>query len=123
MIVLDYQDRRPIYEQIADKLQVLINKGVLEENAQMPSVRKMAMDLSINPNTIQRAYALLESKGYIYTIKGRGNFVSPKANFIDEEKEQFFRDLKAHLQQGMDMDIPLAQILERVEKNYKEGTS
>jgi len=123
MIVLDYQDRRPIYEQIADKLQVLINKGVLEENAQMPSVRKMAMDLSINPNTIQRAYALLESKGYIYTIKGRGNFVSPKENFINEEKEQFFRDLKAHLQQGMDMDIPLAQILERVEKNYKEGTS
>ena len=123
MIVLDYQDRRPIYEQIADKLQVLINKGILEENAQMPSVRKMAMDLSINPNTIQRAYALLESKGYIYTIKGRGNFVSPKENFIDEEKEQFFRDLKVQLQQGVDMNIPLAQILEHVEKNYKEGTS
>ena len=123
MIVLDYQDRRPIYEQIADKLQVLINKGILEENTQMPSVRKMAMDLSINPNTIQRAYALLESKGYIYTIKGRGNFVSPKENFIDEEKEQFFRDLKVQLQQGIDMNIPLAQILEHVEKNYKEGTS
>jgi Predicted transcriptional regulators len=123
MIVLDYQDRRPIYEQIADKLQVLINKGVLEENAQMPSVRKMAMDLSINPNTIQRAYALLESKGYLYTIKGRGNFVSPKENFIDEEKEQFFKDLKAQLQQGIDMDIPLAQILERVKENYKEATS
>ena len=123
MIVLDYQDRRPIYEQIADKLQVLINKGILEANTQMPSVRKMAMDLSINPNTIQRAYALLESKGYIYTIKGRGNFVSPKENFINEEKEQFFRDLKAQLQQGIDMDIPLAQVLERVEKIYKEGTS
>ena len=123
MIVLDYQDRRPIYEQIADKLQVLINKSILEENTQMPSVRKMAMDLSINPNTIQRAYALLESKGYLYTIKGRGNFVSPKENFIDEEKEQFFRDLKAQLQQGIDMDIPLAQILERIKENYKEATS
>jgi len=123
MIVLDYQDRRPIYEQIADKLQVLINKSVLGENAQMPSVRKMAMDLSINPNTIQRAYALLESKGYIYTIKGRGNFVSPKDNFIGEEKEQFFRDLKAQLQQGIDMDIPLVQILACVKENYKEGTS
>ena len=123
MIVLDYQDRRPIYEQIAEKLQVLINKGILEENEQMPSVRKLAMDLSINPNTIQRAYALLESKGYIYPIKGRGNFVSPKDNFIDEEKEQFYRELKVQLQQGIDMNISLAEVMERIEKIYKEGTS
>lgn len=122
MIVLDYQERRPIYEQIAEKLQVLINKGILEKDEQMPSVRKLAMDLSINPNTIQRAYALLESKGYIYPIKGRGNFVSPRENFIDEEKEQFYRGLKAQLQQGIDMNIPLTEIIERVEIIYKEGT-
>ena len=123
MIVLDYKDRRPIYEQIAEKLQVLINKGILGEDEQMPSVRKLAMDLSINPNTIQRAYALLESKGYIYPIKGRGNFVSPKENFIGEEKEQFYQKLRGQLQQGIDMNIQLAEIIERIEKIYKEGTS
>ena len=123
MIVLDYQDRRPIYEQIAEKLQVLINKGILEEDSQMPSVRKLAMDLSINPNTIQRAYALLESKGYIYPIKGRGNFVSPKGNFIDEEKGQFFKDLRGQLQLGIDMNIPLVEISKCLEEIYKEATS
>jgi len=123
MIVLDYQDRRPIYEQIAEKLQVLINKGILGEDEQMPSVRKLAMDLSINPNTIQRAYALLESKGYIYPIKGRGNFVSPKENFISEEKEQFYRELKVQLQQGMNMNIPLVEVVEFIKKIYKEETS
>lgn len=123
MIVLDYQDRRPIYEQIAEKLQVLINKGILEANTQMPSVRKLGMDLSINPNTIQRAYALLESKGYIYPVKGRGNFVSPKENFIGEEKEQFFKDLKAQLQQGIDIGISFDEVVERTEKIYKEAQS
>jgi len=121
MIVLDYQDRRPIYEQIAEKLQVLINKDILAENTQMPSVRKLAMDLSINPNTIQRAYTLLESKGYIYPIKGRGNFVSPRSNFIDIEKEQFFRGLKGHIQQGRDMDITFPEVVACVEQCYKEG--
>ena len=123
MIVLDYQDRRPIYEQIAEKLQVLINKGILGEDERMPSVRKLAMDLSINPNTIQRAYALLETKGYIYPIKGRGNFVSPKGNFIGVEKEQFFRELTAQLRQGIDMDITLLEVTGCAEKVYKEGIS
>lgn len=78
LINIDYQDKRPIYEQITEKLQNLIVKGVLAENDKIPSVRNMAIELSINPNTIQRAYQELERAGYIYTVKGRGNFVSPK---------------------------------------------
>ena len=57
MIILDYQDRRPIYEQVVEKIQLLIVRGVLAPNSQLPSVRKLATELSINPNTIQRAYA------------------------------------------------------------------
>ena len=79
MIAIDYQDRRPIYEQIVDRYEKLIIKGVLEPDTQMPSVRQMASDLSINPNTIQKAYAILESRGFIYPVKGRGNFVSGNA--------------------------------------------
>ena len=75
MILLDYKDSRPIYEQVAEKLQELMLLGVLEEDSQMPSVRSLAMELSINPNTIQRAYGELERNGFIYTVKGRGSFV------------------------------------------------
>ena len=65
MIILDYKDRRPIYEQVTEKLKELMFLGVLQENQPLPSVRNLAMDLSINPNTIQRAYAELERQGYI----------------------------------------------------------
>ena len=76
MIILDYKDARPIYEQVVDKFQKLILTGALEPNTKMPSVRSLAVELSINPNTIQRAYAELEREGFIYTVKGRGNFVA-----------------------------------------------
>ena len=69
MIILDYRDRRPIYEQIMKRFQELMVSGVMEQDSQLPSVRSLAMDLSINPNTIQRAYAELERKGYIYSVK------------------------------------------------------
>ena len=85
MIVLDYQDRRPLYEQITEKLQMLIIKGVLKENEQMPSVRNLAMELSINPNTIQRAYGLLEQQGYIYPIKGRETLSLPGRILLPRE--------------------------------------
>ena len=60
MIVLDYKDRRPLYEQVVERFKELIIKGILPEDMQMPSVRNQAMQLSINPNTIQRAYSELE---------------------------------------------------------------
>lgn len=65
MIVLDYRDRRPLYEQVTEKLEELMFSGVLPPDSRLPSVRSMATGLSINPNTIQRAYAELERQGYI----------------------------------------------------------
>lgn len=76
MIVIDYRDKRPLYEQVTEKIAHLIICGALAPGSKMPSVRNLAMDLSVNPNTIQRAYAQLESDGYIYSVVGRGNFVS-----------------------------------------------
>lgn len=76
MILIDYKDRRPIYEQVVEKFQQMILCGILESDAAMPSVRSLAMELSLNPNTIQRAYQELERNGYIYSIKGKGSFVS-----------------------------------------------
>lgn len=76
MIKIDYRDARPIYEQIVDGVENLALRGALPAGSQLPSVRQLAMELSINPNTIQRAYAELERRGVIYAAKGRGNFIS-----------------------------------------------
>ena len=90
MILIDYKDSRPIYEQIVDKFRMLILNGALKQEEKMPSVRTLAMELSINPNTIQRAYAELERHGYIYTVKGRGNFVSDTQGLKNEYRREIF---------------------------------
>ena len=93
MIVLDYSDRRPIYEQIISKLEDLILRGILAEDAPLPSVRSMAMDLAINPNTIQRAYASLERDGWIYSVRGKGSFVAGGGRAKDRRRTELFGQL------------------------------
>lgn len=121
MIVLDYKDRRPIYEQVVEKFQTLIIKGILEQDTQIPSVRKLAMELSINPNTIQRAYNMLETQGYIYPVKGRGNFVAPQSSFIDQKKKRFYEELDILLKQAPDIGITYIELTEHIVEVYKEG--
>lgn len=75
MIVLDYRDSRPLYQQVKDSLRRMMLTGLLEPDEKLPSVRSLATQLAINPNTIQRAYAELEAEGYIYSVAGRGSFV------------------------------------------------
>jgi GntR family transcriptional regulator len=77
LINLNYRDPRPIYEQVKDNLRHLIVSGALPQNYKLPSVREMAGELAINPNTIQRAYRELENEGYICTIPGKGSFTCP----------------------------------------------
>ena len=76
MISLDYRDGRPLYQQVKDSLRRMMLTGLLEPDEKLPSVRSLATQLAINPNTIQRAYAELEAEGYIYSVAGRGSFVS-----------------------------------------------
>ena len=120
MIILDYQDRRPIYEQVVEKIQLLIVRGVLAPNRQLPSVRKLATELSINPNTIQRAYAELEQQGFIYPVKGRGNFVSPDVELIQKQKEYYFKDLKKVVRLCKKLGISKDELLERAAAYYEE---
>lgn len=88
MIILDYRDRRPIYEQVISRFQELMLTGALEKDSQLPSVRSLAMELSINPNTIQRAYAELERQGYIYSIKGKGSFVADNGHVKEAGRQE-----------------------------------
>ena len=76
MINLDYKDQRSLHEQIEDGLKELIIGGILKTDEQLPSVRELSVSLTVNPNTVQRAYKQLEVDGFIYSIKGKGNFVS-----------------------------------------------
>ena len=75
MVHLDYRDARPIYSQITDGFRQQIAVGVLQEGDKLPSVRELASQLAINPNTIQRAYRELELQGWIATVPGKGCFV------------------------------------------------
>ena len=125
MIILDYKDRRPIYEQIIDKMEELMLLGVLGENEPLPSVRNLAMELSINPNTIQRAYAELERRGYIYTIKGRGSFVSENSTMKENKKKELLVRVSEMIDEAISLGIPDEEIKRMVEIQYqaakKEG--
>lgn len=76
VITVDTRDRKPIYEQLTENIRRLVLQGVLQPNEQLPSVRALAVELAINPNTIQKAYAELERQGITYSLPGRGSFVS-----------------------------------------------
>ena len=119
MIVIDYQDRRPIYEQIVERFQILILKGVLEQDEQMPSVRKLAVELSINPNTIQKAYSILEQQGYIYPVKGRGNFVSGKGSLIQEKRNMFWQEYHEVIKKGTELGITREEFRENIDEYWK----
>ena len=120
MIVIDYQNRKPIYEQIVERFQIMILNGVMEPGEQMPSVRKLAMGLSINPNTIQKAYSTLEMQGYIYPVKGRGNFVSQIGSLKKEKEEKYWKELKIFIDKGREMGINEEEFISHVEKYLKE---
>lgn len=81
MFELDLRSRKPIYEQLVEKLKELIINEVLKPDEQLPSVRALAQQLTINPNTIQKAYRELETQRYIYSVKGRGALLILQATF------------------------------------------
>jgi GntR family transcriptional regulator len=83
-----------MYEQIIERFRQMILCGALEPNSPMPSVRSLAMELSLNPNTIQRAYQELERMGYIYTIKAKGSFVSETAAKEDNKRREIMGELQ-----------------------------
>lgn len=98
MFVLDYNDRRPAYEQIKENIKKLIVSGAMQEGEALPSVRELAGRLGINPNTIQRAYKELEAEGFICSMRARGSVVAPRANTIlPRRKEELFLQMEAVL--------------------------
>lgn len=121
MLQLDFGDHRPLYEQICDKIKGLIISGVLGENEKIPSVRELAASLAINPNTIQKAYKELENEGYIYSLKAKGNFVSPREKNPDIQKaEALNHDLKAIVSELKYIGVAQKELFRLITEIYKE---
>ena len=120
MIVLDYRDKRPLYEQVCEKLTHLIVSGVLQPDEKLPSVRNLAMELSINPNTIQRAYAMLEQDGYIYVITGRGNFVAQPSAWQKEHLTAAEQALENAVDQALNDGLTQEQVRDIVKRVFEK---
>lgn len=100
MITIDYTDRTPVYEQIINSVEKLIALGVLKEDEKLPSVRSLGIELSTNPNTIQKAYTALEQRGVIYSVKGIGNFVA-KNNLKNQKVENILQQVEEQLKNAV----------------------
>ena len=123
MIILDYQDRRPLYEQIVEKIRMLILRGALPPGSRLPSVRQLALELSINPNTIQRAYMELEQEGLIYPVKGRGNFVAESQKLRRKVREDYEGELRTVVDKGRSLGFAKDEIFSIVEGCFEENRS
>jgi GntR family transcriptional regulator len=108
MALINYQDSRPIYEQIASHFELMILSGVMKPDEQLPSVRTLAIELSTNPNTVQKAFTDLENHGYIYSVKGLGNFVKENPSLRDKKKSELTEKIRAVFDEadmlGFDVD-------------------
>lgn len=125
MFELDLRSRLPIYEQLVEKLKEMIITEVLKTDEQLPSVRVLAQQLTINPNTIQKAYRELERQGYIYSLPGKGNFVAQIANSKNEEKlkklkEEMIKILSEAMYLGMTKEKAI-EIVQEVDDMVKGG--
>ena len=123
MITIDYQSKLPFYEQIAERFRTLILRGILPADSQMPSVRSLAVDLSINPNTIQKAYSLLEQQGYIYSVKGRGNYVADVTALAEQKRQSLLKEAEQLIAYGRGIVITGEEYNDIIEKLCRKGAT
>ena len=125
MFELDLRSRQPIYEQLANRIKELIISEIMQPDEQLPSVRTLAGELTINPNTIQKAYRELENQGYIYSLPGKGSFVAraaPEINTVKlaKIKEDLIKLLSEAMYLGMSKET-IIQIITELQNTMKGG--
>jgi len=116
VIQLDYKSGVPIYDQLINGIIRLKVLGVLKPNDSLPSVRQLATKLSINPNTVQRAYKSLEEKGVIYSVTGKGSFISDDNSAADNIKQLALAQFKKAVKEAKEKGITNSELLEIIEK-------
>ena len=121
MLTVNFSSRTPVYQQLYDDVIRLVSLGVLKSDTKLPPVRSLATELGINPNTVQKAYKMLEKDGYIYSTVGRGSFVSNKLDQNQAEKIQAKNDLKESIDKAYKKGITKDEMIELVDEITSGG--
>ncbi len=123
MFQLDLKSRKSIYEQVVDNMKRLIVTGVLSADEKLPSVRELSKILTVNPNTVQKAYRELENQGFVYTVSGLGTFVAtPRDGPVDENKINEIKDICRHaIKEAFYLGMSYEQIEIMLKELFEEG--
>lgn len=112
---MDYKSRLPIYEQLYHCVAKMAAIGALEPEEQLPSVRSVSQELGVNPNTVQKAYQMLERDGLIYSVPGKGSFLSGDTTALNQQKEAALTHLESAVRGAIDAGASGKEIIQRVE--------
>ena len=121
MVHLDYRDARPICAQIIDGFREQIATGILQPGDKLPSVRELAQNLAINPNTIQRSYRQLESEGWIVTVPGKGCFVCTVPSIRQQEKQRLMEIFDSTVAALSHLGVSREELLQRLREEETEN--
>ena len=121
MLSLNYRDSSPIYEQIKNGIKRLIVTGVMKEGDKLPSVRALATELAINPNTIQKAYNELENEGFIYSVPGKGSFITGEVREDDQRRTELENRVRELLTELRFLGAGREELLALLEEGEEES--
>ena len=121
MITINYRDPRPIYEQIQTELRRLMLTGVLPPGSRLPSVRELAGQLAINPNTIQRAYRELEAAGYLISVPGKGSFAAESSPLQAQKKQELLAQIRSLAREAIVLGATRDELLAQLDAKEEEA--
>ncbi len=121
MFAINYQSREPIYEQLYNNVIRLVGMGVLAPHEKLPTVRALAQQLGINPNTVSKSYQMLEQSGYIYSTVGKGTFVADSSVMMNGKKEEAKKELVKAIKTASDVGITAEEVNTAVNEIYFGG--
>ena len=121
MFSINYQSREPIYEQLYNDVVRMISMGVLSPHEKLPTVRALAQQLGINPNTVSKSYQMLEQNGYIYSAVGKGSFVADSKVLINGIREEAKSNLVHAVKKAADVGITFQEAPDTVNSVYYGG--
>ena len=118
---INYRSGEPIYQQIYNEVIKEISLGLLLPQEKIATVRELATSLGINPNTVSKAYQMLEQNGYIYSVVGKGSFVADSSGKLAGLKESTMRDLKKDMTNAYHLGVAYEDVIDLANEVYNGG--